>query len=254
MMPTMERVRRAIRPGHDAVEEPESEQHATDTALIAIDLAANARTDDSPTAKARWLAIGPEMDTALRWALAADHPTAPTLAASLGILVEQYGSDARSVSALVLAGRNAYVRDTATAQELLALGTAIAPVDVVLVDQLATTALGRAVNSRDRLLAFHLAGVADTYNNRGRDALAMLDVAEQLALEFRDEWEAAAISQTQAIALTRGETRNRRDALAAFETAARRYDSAGDRMHVRSCRYMMALTAAQNGNESDPHA
>jgi hypothetical protein len=251
MMPTMERVRRAISPVHDDIEGSEREQHAIETALIAIDLAAKARFDDSSAAKARWHAIAPEIATALRWALTADHPTAPTLAASLGILAQQYGSDARSVSALVLAGHNAYVRETATAQELLALGAAIAAVDVVLVDQLATTALGRAVNSRDRLLAFHLAGVADTYNNRGRDALAMLDVAEQLALEFCDEWEAAAISQTQAIALTRGETRNRRDALTAFETAARRYESAGDRMHVRSCRYMMAITATGDGTESD---
>jgi predicted ATPase/DNA-binding CsgD family transcriptional regulator len=223
------------------------ERHAIYTAGVALDFSSRARTDDSAAAMRMSAALCPEANAALRWTLAADHALAPMLAAALATGVEQYGADVDSVNALVLAGRNDHVRATANARQLLALGAAIAFVDVGLVGELAELALGRVADDRDRLAALHLAGIAAAYSDRGVDALERLDEAERLAIELGESWDAGAISQMRGITFAGDDMRDAVAALAALESATRRYARAGDRTHVNNCRYMMALIAAENG-------
>ena len=227
------------------------EQHAVYTSAVAVEFAAAARTDDSPAAMAGAAALYPELSAALRWALAADHPVAPALAAALAICVEQYGADVDSVNALVLAGRSAYVRETASPQKLLALGAAIAFVDVGLVDELASIALARARDDGERLASLLLAGIASAYSDRGSAALSYLAAADGLAVELGEAWLAGSISQMRGIALAGDSVHDAKGSLAALESAMRRYARAGDQTHVGNCRYMMALLAAENGIELD---
>jgi predicted ATPase/DNA-binding CsgD family transcriptional regulator len=82
-----------------------------------------ARTDDSVEAIQRSAMLCPEVNAAARWALAARHPSAVSLAASLAVGVEQYGSDVDSVRTLAMAARDEQVLHAATTQQLLDLGT-----------------------------------------------------------------------------------------------------------------------------------
>ena len=225
------------------------ERHAVHTANVVGGFIANARTDDSAEAMRMSAALCPEANAALRWTLAADHPLAPTLAAALATGVEQYGADVDSVNALVLAGRSDHVRANANARQLLELGAAIAFVDIGLVDELASLALARVENDRDRLAALHLAGIAAAYGDRGADALAQLEEAERLAIELDEFWDAGAISQMRGITFAGDAVHDADASLAALESAARRFARAGDRTHVNNCRYMMALIAAENDIE-----
>ncbi len=223
------------------------ERHAEYTAVVVERFIANARTHDGVEAMRTSAALCPEANAALRWTLAADHPLAPELASALAMGVEQYGADVDSVNALVLAGRSELVRSRATAEQLLALGAAIAFTDTGLVNELAAIAADRADDELSRLAALHLAGIATAYRQGGADAIATLDEAERLAIALDDSWQAGAISQMRGIALAGNPARDADAALAALDTAARRFARAGDRTHVHNCRYMMALIAAENG-------
>jgi predicted ATPase/DNA-binding CsgD family transcriptional regulator len=227
------------------------ERHTLYTTDTVMHAAAVARTDDSPAAVAMARARCPEANAALRWALAADHPVASELAAAVAIGVEQYGADVDTVNALVLAGRNEVVRANSSAEQLLSLGTAISFIDAGLLVELSSLASQRATDERERLAALHLAGIAAANNGRESDALVVLEDAEELASQLGDVWETGAISQLQGVVLASDAIRSAEKAIAALESATRRYVRAGDRMHANNCRYMMALVAAENGIDLD---
>lgn len=225
------------------------EQHAEYYAEIAQHFVRLARTDDSPAAMGRSALLCPEVNAALRWALAAEHPTALSLATSLSVGIEQYGSDADSVRSIAIAARDARVRAEATADDLLAFGIGLCYLDLPLVEELAGLALASAPDddARARLSAHHLAGMSDAYRDRGAPAIAHLDEAERLAVTLDDEWELAAVRQMRGIALRDGSIGEPAAAIAEFAAAMHGYALAGDAMHVNNARYMMAITAAEHG-------
>jgi predicted ATPase/DNA-binding CsgD family transcriptional regulator len=232
------------------------ERHAVYYEAIATRFVADARTDDSSPALARSSLLCPEVNAALRWALAAGHPTARSLAASLSVGVEQYGSDADSVHSISIAARDPRVLAEATTEDLLAFGIGLCYLDVPLVDELAQLALERAArgDARARLSAHHLAGMSDAYRDQGPSALRHLDEAEQLALALGDEWELAAVRQMRGIALRDASIGEPAEAIAEFASAMHGYALAGDAMHVNNARYMMAITAAEAGSRPDEAA
>ena len=223
------------------------EQHALYTTGIAAVFTSTARTDDSPEAMKLSSILCPEVNAALRWALAADHPLASTLAAALAKGSDQYGADVDSINAIVMAGRNELVRRDATPQQLLAIGEAAAFIDIGLVYELASLAMARVQDDAGRLAALHLAGLAAAYDDRGADALTLLAEAEQLAVDLDEIWEAAAISQMRGVALAGDAVGDGEAAIVALESASRRFARAGDRSHVNNSRYLMAVIAAEHG-------
>ncbi|MDR5699675.1 ATP-binding protein [Agromyces aerolatus] len=236
---------------HPAVIRDVLERHAEFYAEIARHFVRLARVDDSPAAMGRSALLCPEVNAALRWALAAEHPTALSLAASLSVGIEQYGSDADSVHSIAIAARDARVRREATTEDLLAFGIGLCYLDLPLVDELAGLALDAAAggdaDERSRLAAHHLAGMSDAYRDRGAAAIAHLDEAEGLAIALDDEWELAAVRQMRGIALRDGSIGEPAAAIAEFASAMHGYALAGDAMHVNNARYMMAITAAEHG-------
>jgi len=229
-------------------------QHAEYHDAVAAEFASRARTDDSTEAMRKSLRLCSEVNAALRWSIAAGHPAALSLATSLAIGKEQYGSDVDSVRTLAMAARDERVLVQAEPRQLLLLGFAIVFLELPLVDELAARALAIADDSDDPgalMAAHHLAGLADTYRHRGPSALEHLAVAEHLAAEVGDEWELAAIHHMRGIAL-RGPSIDDGDAaLAELAAAARGYAAVGDAMHVNNARYMMAAVAEQSGLELD---
>jgi hypothetical protein len=143
------------------------------------------------------------------------------------------------------------VRSSASADQLLALGTAIAVIDVGLVGDLGSLAMTRVSDDESRLAALHLLGIARAYSDRGHEGLALLDEAQRLAIGLGDTWQVAAISQMRAIALAGDSAHDAGAALAALESAARGFEQMGARTHAYNCRYMMALVSAENGVELD---
>ncbi|WP_308799029.1 ATP-binding protein [Agromyces silvae] len=224
-------------------------RHAEYYAEIARHFVTLARIDDSPAAMGRSALLCPEVNAALRWALAAEHPTALSLAASLAVGIEQYGSDADSVHSIAIAARDARVLRDATTEDLLAFGIGLCYLDLPLVDELAGRALdaARDADDRSRLSAHHLAGMSDAYRDRGAAAIAHLDEAERLAIALDDQWELAAVRQMRGIALRDGSIGEPAAAIAEFASAMHGYALAGDAMHVNNARYMMAITAAEHG-------
>lgn len=227
------------------------EQHATYHAMVAAEFAHHARTDDSAEATRTWARLVPELNAAVRWTLAAGHPIAISLAASLSVGVEHYGSDVDSVRTLAMAARDERVVASASPQQLLELGTGLAFLDVHLVDELAERALAIADDPQSRLAASHLAGIADAYLDRLPEALAHLDDAERLAIEFGDEWRLASVRQMQGVAFRHASPPDAAAAVAAFESAMRGYALAGDTMHANNARFMMAHAAAADGLEPE---
>lgn len=230
------------------------ERHAEYHAEVASAFVEHARTDDSHEAMRTSERLCPELNAALRWAVAARHPTALTLAASLSIGVEQYGSDVDSVRSLAMAARDPHVVDGAAPDELFVLGAGIAYLDLPLVDELAQRALAAAEERGDPdswLAAHHLAGVADAYRDRGPSALEHLAEAERLARELGDDWSLASAHQFRAIALRGPSLDDPAAAITEFDAAMRAYAVAGDAMHVNNARYMMASVAAQAGLEPE---
>jgi predicted ATPase/DNA-binding CsgD family transcriptional regulator len=237
------------------------ERHAVYYAGIAEHFVSLARVDDSPAAMGRSALLCPEVNAALRWALAAEHPTALSLAASLSVGIEQYGSDADSVHSIAIAARDPRVRSQASASDLLAFGIGLCYLDLPLVDELAGLALDRVGggseatrDARSRLAAHHLAGMSDAYRDRGASAVAHLDEAERLAIELGDEWELAAVRQMRGVAMRDGSIGEPAGAIAEFAAAMHGFALAGDAMHVNNTRYMMAITAAEHGLHPDEAA
>lgn len=227
------------------------ERHAEYHAEVASAFVEHARTDDSREAVRRSERLSPEVNAALRWALAARHPTALSLATSLAIGVEQYGSDVDSVRSISMAARDERVLAEARAEQLLLLGNGIAHLDMPLVDELAARALAIADDDRSRLAAHHLAGLADAYLDRGPDALEHLAEAERLARELDDPWELGAVHQMRGVALRGASPADPAAALAEFDEAMRSYAVAGDAMHVSNARFMMASVAARTGTDPE---
>ncbi|MET0975574.1 MAG: LuxR C-terminal-related transcriptional regulator [Leifsonia sp.] len=231
---------------HDALE-----RHAVYHADLAEHFAARARTDDSAEAMATSHRMCAEVNAALRWALAADHPRALTLAVSLSTGVEQYGSDIDSIRTIAMSAADERAMAGASAQDLLVIGIALSFIDLPLVSALADRAQAIADDPPSRLAALHLAGMAEAYTERPASALEHLDAAEDLAARMDDPWELAAVSQMRGVALRSAALNRPEAAIAAFETAMNGYAAAGDRVHVSNCRYMMALTAAESGLETE---
>jgi predicted ATPase/DNA-binding CsgD family transcriptional regulator len=234
------------------------EKHAVYYAAIARHFVGLARTDDSPAALAKSTLLCPEVNAALRWALAAGHPTALRLAASLSVGVEQYGSDLDSVHSIAIAARDERVLADATPEDLLAFGIGLCYLDLPLVDELAERAMERARAAGDAarawLSAHHLAGMSDAYRDRGHEAIAHLDEAERLAIELGDEWELAAVRQMRGIALRDASIGEPAEAIAEFAASMHGFALAGDAMHVNNSRYMMAITAAELGRHPEDAA
>ncbi|MBT2518319.1 hypothetical protein J7E29_12805 [Streptomyces sp. ISL-90] len=227
------------------------EQHATYHSMVAAEFVRHARTDDSAEAMRTSERLCPELNAAVRWTLAAGHPLAASLAASLAVGVEQYGSDVDSVRTLAMAARDERVLASASTQQLLEVGTGLAFLDVHLVDELAERALAIAGDPQSRLAATHLAGLADAYLDRLPDALAHLDTAERLAIELGDEWQLAAVRQMRGVAFRHASPPDSAGAIAAFESAMRGYALTGDAMHANNARFMMAHAAAADGLEPE---
>lgn len=220
--------------------------HAEYFDALVIPFAAIARRDDSPAAMHMSELLCPEVNAALRWAVAAHHPAALRLATSLSVGVEQYGSDIDSVNSLAIAARDAGVRETASPDQLLAIGLALTNLDVTLVAELAGVALARADDDASLLAGHHLAGIAAAYGSAPAEALVHFDEAERLALALGDVWQSASVSQMRGIAL-RSASPDVGPALASLEISMRRYAHAGDRHHIHNSQYMMALMAAEAG-------
>ncbi|WP_350347599.1 LuxR C-terminal-related transcriptional regulator [Agromyces sp. G08B096] len=238
------------------------ELHATHYSALATAFVARARIDDGEAALRLSARLCPEVNAALRWALAAGHPAATPLAAALSVGIEQYGSDVDSVHSVAMAARDPLVRAAATPRDLLAMGIGLAYLDMPLVGELADLALARAedaeagpVGDPARLAAQHLAGMADAYRDRGSEALAHLAIAERLARDLGDDWELAAVRQMRGIALRGASVGDAAAAIDEFAAAMHSYAVAGDAMHVNNARYMMAITAAEHGiHREDPAA
>jgi predicted ATPase/DNA-binding CsgD family transcriptional regulator len=231
-------------------------RHAAHIQRTAIGFIDRARVDHSREALATSALLCPEANAALRWTIAEGSPLAPSLAASLAIGVEQYGSDVDSLEGLARAARDEKVLAQATSRELLAIGDALAFFDVELVSVLAERALAIAGDDDgERLAAHRLAGVAAAHGPTPDAALPHLDAAEALALALGERWQLGATRQYRGIALRAMALRaNDEDLLRAsfdaFETAVLAYASAGDEAHVHNVRFMMALTAAETGSDT----
>ncbi|NYE19718.1 LuxR C-terminal-related transcriptional regulator [Microbacterium immunditiarum] len=227
-------------------------RHAAHIEAVAARVAARARTDASPAALAQSAMLCPEVNAALRWSLEVPDALAVSLATSLAVGVEQYGSDVDSVAALSAAAHDERLVSQMGPQELLLLGSALAFYDVEPVAALAERALGIAQDDRGRRAAHQLAGLAGAYGPDPRAALEHLDLAETLALRAGDAWDVGAVRQCRGIALRTLALRDDddtslEDALEAFESAVDAYSRAGDDTHVHNVRFMMALTAAESG-------
>ncbi|MFD4422123.1 ATP-binding protein [Agromyces sp. NPDC058484] len=235
------------------------EQHAVYVQKVTDDFVLRARTDDSAEALHLSETLCPEVNAALRWALAAQHPSALALAADLSIGVEQYGSDVDSVRAIAMAARDERVLASATPQQLLLLGDALAYLDVELLGDLADRALAivdgddgdGGGGDRARLAAHHLAGMADAYGDRDASALVHLDEAERIAASLGDDWERAAVRQMRGIAFCHPSPPQSERAMVEFEAAMRGYALAGDAMHVNNARFMLAFASAEWGLEPE---
>ncbi|WP_173921550.1 LuxR C-terminal-related transcriptional regulator [Agromyces sp. Marseille-P2726] len=230
------------------------EQHAVYMQRITDQFVVTARTDDSARALDLSATLCPEVNAALRWALAAKHPSALPLAADLSIGVEQYGSDVDSVRAIAMAARDERVLASATPQQLLLMGNALAFLDVELVGELAQRAMALAGGDGDdraRLAAHHLAGMADAYADRDDTAHEHLDEAERIASSLGDSWELAAVHQMRGIAFRHATPPQTERAMDEFEAAMRGFALAGDAMHVNNARFMLAFAAADSGRELD---
>ena len=221
---------------------------------LASGFIARARTDDSPEALRLSDTLCPEVNAAVRWALAAGHPSAVSLASSLAVGVEQYGSDIDSIRTVEMAARDERVLAAASAEQLLDLGTALSFLDLRLVDVLAERALEHAPDPPAQLAAHHLAGLAGAYHDRAEEALGHLDLAEQLALELGDTWQLAGVRQMRGIAWCHLDPPQPQRAVVEFEAAVRGYALAGDAMHVNNARYMLAFAAAADGFETEQAA
>ena len=225
------------------------ELHAEFMAGVVAPFAARARTDDSAEAMHTSETLCPELNAAVRWALAAGHPSALSLASYLAIGVEQYGSDVDSVRTLAQAARDERVLAEASAQQLLDLGVALAFLDLDVVDDLAIRAITIADDRPSQLAAHHLAGLAGAYHDRLSDALVHLGLAERIAMDLDDRWQLAAVRQMRGVAFRHADPPDSRRALADFERAMRGYLRAGDAMHANNARFMMAYAAADDGLE-----
>ena len=181
------------------------ELHAEFMAGVVAPFAARARTDDSAEAMHTSETLCPELNAAVRWALAAGHPSALSLASYLAIGVEQYGSDVDSVRTLAQAARDERVLAEASAQQLLDLGVALAFLDLDVVDDLAIRAITIADDRPSQLAAHHLAGLAGAYHDRLSDALVHLGLAERLAMDLDDRWQLAAVRQMRGVAFRHAE-------------------------------------------------
>ena len=230
------------------------EQHAVYMQAVTDEFVLRARSDDSAEAMHLSETLCPEVNAALRWALAAQHPSALPLAADLAIGVEQYGSDVDSVRAIAMAARDERVLATATPQQLLLLGNALAYLDVELVADLADRALAAARthgDDRARLAAHHLAGMADAYGDREASALVHLEEAERIAASLGDDWELAAVHQMRGIAFCHPSPPLAEPAMVEFAAAMRGFALAGDAMHVNNARFMLAFASAEWGLEPE---
>lgn len=231
------------------------ERHAVYHADVAAYFIQRARVDDSHEAMRISERLCPEVNAALRWAVASRHPSALPLAATLSVGIEQYGSDVDSVRSVAMAARDERVVADADAAQLLVMGAGIAYLDLPLVDDLAARALATAGDdAAARRDAHHLAGLADAYRDRGPEALANLAEAERLARELGDEWSVASVHQFRGIALRGAALDDPAAAIAEFGAAMHAFALAGDAMHVNNARYMMASVAAQAGLEPDAAA
>lgn len=226
-------------------------QHAEFLDESVLVFVATARTDSSLEAMHRSETLCPEVNAALRWALAARHPAAVSLANSLSIGVEQFGSDADSIRTLAMAAHDEGFLAAAAPSQLLSIGTALAFMDVALVSELAQRALALAADDNDLLAAHHLAGLADAYAERHDSAIEHLDEAARLAVAQHAEWDLAAVRQMRGLALRDSTVEGARRAITEFEAAMRGFAVAGDQIHVNNSRYMMAHTAAEAGIELD---
>ncbi len=225
--------------------------HAEYQAGQAAELARRVRVDDSRTLVDEAKRIAPEVAAAIDWASTEHAPLAVSLTRSLAALVEHGGPDADSLAAIARAARTPTVRAAATASDLFEIGKAQIYGDLDLLDDLASLAIEIATDDRSRLAAHHLAGWADTYQDRAASAVAHLDVAERLAIECDDVWQLASIRQAKGVVLRRQDDDDPASALTMFESAAETYALAGDAMHVNNCRYMMASAAAASGDRLD---
>jgi DNA-binding CsgD family transcriptional regulator len=223
--------------------------HAEYLDEVVTEFASHARTDDSAEAVHTSELLCPEINAAVRWALAAGHPSALSLSASLAIGVEHYGSDVDSVRTIAMTAHDERVLAAASAQQLLDLGSALNYLDLNLVDQLAERALAIADDAHSRLAAHHLAGLAAAYHNRTSSALQHLGEAEQGAIELGDAWQLAAVRQMRGIAHARAVPPDSARAVAEFESAMRGFAVVGDTMHANNSRFMMAFAAAEVGLE-----
>lgn len=225
--------------------------HAEYLDVVVREFVSRARVDDSAEAVHTSETLCPELNAAVRWALAAGHPSALSLAASLSVGVEQYGSDVDSVRTLVMAAHDERVVASASPQQLLDLGTGLAFVDVHLTDELAVRALAIADDPRSSLAANHLAGLADAYLDRVPEALVHLGAAERLAIELGENWELAAVRQMRGVAFRHASPPDSAQAIAAFESAMRGFAVVGDAMHANNSRFMMAFAAAEDALEPE---
>ncbi|WP_214466508.1 ATP-binding protein [Microbacterium flavescens] len=233
-------------------------RHADWVTVVSERFIARARTDASKEAMGLSVMLCPEVNAALRWSLAERDPVAVRLSALLAVGVEQYGSDADSVEALAMGAHDEWLLERATPSQLLALGNALAFFDIEVVGRLAGRALAVAdpVDPQQQRAAHQLAGLAAAYGSQPAAALPHLEIAERLAVEQDDPWDAAAARQFRGVALRsiavqEGRRSDVADAVEAFEAAMRGYARAGDETHVNNVRFMMALTAAESGYDSE---
>ena len=232
-------------------------RHAHHIDTIAAHFIATARVDDAREAMTTSAILCPEANAALRWTIAERDPHAVSLATSLAIGVEQFGSDVESLQALSLAASDAMLLEQCRPAQLLALGSALAFYDVDLVAGLAGRALAIAADETEHRDAELLAGIAAAYGSDPATAFPHLDRAEELAERTGDRWELGAAKQARGLALCAlalrgsGDDALLRKALAAYDEAARAYAHAGDETHVHNVRFMMALTAAETGHDTE---
>lgn len=229
-------------------------RHAAYIDATAARFIAGARIDGSREAMTTSALLCPEVNAALRWAVSEGSPLAVSLAVSLAIGIEQYGSDIDSLEGLALAADDERVLDAATSHDLLALGQALAFVDVERVAALGQRALTRAHDDDARRAGHELAGLALAYGAEPDAALPVLEEAERLAVRFGRTWDVGAVRQYRGIALRslalrEGNRSLAEAALAAFDSAVLAYAQAGDETHTYNARYMMALTVAETGLE-----
>ncbi|TQL03123.1 LuxR C-terminal-related transcriptional regulator [Cellulomonas sp. SLBN-39] len=228
------------------VAERVAERHAHHHAALAVEIAAAARTDDSPSTAARVHRLRADVAVALRWAARTRSPLAGALAEAVAVTVEQYGPEPATTQALAGAAADAGLRRTWSATVLGSVGRALAFTHVDLVGVLAARALdlaGRTGAAADVLAAEQLRATALLYGGRPREALGHLAVAARVADTLGDAWERGSVQQLRGSALLRLDPVDLDGALDALEHARRAYAAAGDAMHVVNVRYMMAGAA-----------